>query len=409
MRGVSLLDLPSTRDGGLALERPFGAAGARRARSRRDACRTTLPWIDCERDGPRLLFVDGGLDASAQPPRPGRRSAPSSAETATIRSAGSPAATGWTLRARPRPCAAGPRPDRPCLDRRRRSSRRRDRARRRRPGLGRRDLRRRRLGQPADRHRARQGRAADAQPAAARRRAASSASPTRPSSAKAPAWSSTTLAAGGATRRLDGEIDLAGEGAFAEVGGALLARGRQRHDANLVVRHAAPERHQPPGLALGRRRPGDLLGRRPGRGRARRAEDRRRAVAEGPAARALARRSTPSPSSKSSPTTSNARMAPPSASSTATRSSISQAAASARGEAKALLTRAFVADALDRIGEEAVREAFYGRRRRLVRSGDGHGRARLHPPARPARRFPGDPGGLGLSRHAPRPRRSRRR
>jgi Fe-S cluster assembly protein SufD len=33
---------------------------------------------------------------------------------------------------------------------------------------------------------------------------------------------------------------LAGEGAFAEAGGALLARGRQRHDANLVVRHAAP-------------------------------------------------------------------------------------------------------------------------------------------------------------------------
>jgi Fe-S cluster assembly protein SufD len=50
----------------------------------------------------------------------------------------------------------------------------------------------------------------------------------------------TSLAAGGADTRLDGEIVLAGEGAFAEAGGALLARGRQRHDANLVVRHAAP-------------------------------------------------------------------------------------------------------------------------------------------------------------------------
>jgi Fe-S cluster assembly protein SufD len=50
----------------------------------------------------------------------------------------------------------------------------------------------------------------------------------------------TTLAGGGADTRLDGEIALAGEGAFAEAGGALLARGRQRHDANLVVRHAAP-------------------------------------------------------------------------------------------------------------------------------------------------------------------------
>ena len=50
----------------------------------------------------------------------------------------------------------------------------------------------------------------------------------------------TTLAAGGADTRLDGAVLLAGEGAYAEAGGALLARGRQRHDANLVLRHAAP-------------------------------------------------------------------------------------------------------------------------------------------------------------------------
>jgi Fe-S cluster assembly protein SufD len=50
----------------------------------------------------------------------------------------------------------------------------------------------------------------------------------------------TTLAAGGADTRLDGEIRLVGEGGYAEAGGALLARGRQRHDANLVVRHDAP-------------------------------------------------------------------------------------------------------------------------------------------------------------------------
>jgi Fe-S cluster assembly protein SufD len=50
----------------------------------------------------------------------------------------------------------------------------------------------------------------------------------------------TTLAAGDSDTRLDGEIVLAGDGAFAEAGGALLARGRQRHDANLVVRHAEP-------------------------------------------------------------------------------------------------------------------------------------------------------------------------
>ena len=50
----------------------------------------------------------------------------------------------------------------------------------------------------------------------------------------------TTLAAGAADTRLDGAVLLDGDGAFAEAGGALLARGRQRHDANLVVRHASP-------------------------------------------------------------------------------------------------------------------------------------------------------------------------
>jgi Fe-S cluster assembly protein SufD len=50
----------------------------------------------------------------------------------------------------------------------------------------------------------------------------------------------TTLAASGADSRLDGEIRMAGEGAFAEASAALLARGTQRHDANLVIRHTMP-------------------------------------------------------------------------------------------------------------------------------------------------------------------------
>ena len=50
----------------------------------------------------------------------------------------------------------------------------------------------------------------------------------------------TTLAAGGADTRLEGAVTLAGDAAYAEVGGALLARGRQRHDANLVLRHEQP-------------------------------------------------------------------------------------------------------------------------------------------------------------------------
>src|SRR4030095_16435254 len=42
-------------------------------------------------------------------------------------------------------------------------------------------------------------------------------------------------AAGAADSRLDGAVTIIGAGAYAEAAGALLARGRQRHDANLVI------------------------------------------------------------------------------------------------------------------------------------------------------------------------------
>jgi Fe-S cluster assembly protein SufD len=50
----------------------------------------------------------------------------------------------------------------------------------------------------------------------------------------------TLFGAGHADTRLDAHIVLDGEGAFAEHGGAVLARGKQRHDAAIVLRHAAP-------------------------------------------------------------------------------------------------------------------------------------------------------------------------
>lgn len=50
----------------------------------------------------------------------------------------------------------------------------------------------------------------------------------------------TLLGAGQADSRIDFNVSLADEGAFAEIGGALLARAKQRHDVNAVVRHAAP-------------------------------------------------------------------------------------------------------------------------------------------------------------------------
>ncbi|KRB80759.1 SufBD protein [Sphingomonas sp. Root710] len=51
----------------------------------------------------------------------------------------------------------------------------------------------------------------------------------------------TLLGAGSGGTRIDAAITLDGPGAFAEHGGALLARGEQRHDAAIVVRHAREE------------------------------------------------------------------------------------------------------------------------------------------------------------------------
>jgi Fe-S cluster assembly protein SufD len=50
----------------------------------------------------------------------------------------------------------------------------------------------------------------------------------------------TTLVAGNADSRVDGYLTLTGEEAFVETGGALLGRAKQRHDAAFVIRHAAP-------------------------------------------------------------------------------------------------------------------------------------------------------------------------
>lgn len=47
------------------------------------------------------------------------------------------------------------------------------------------------------------------------------------------------LGAGGAGTRIDAQVTLGEPGGFAEYGGALLSREEQRHDVNVVVRHAA--------------------------------------------------------------------------------------------------------------------------------------------------------------------------
>ena len=167
-----------------------------------------------------------------------------------------------------------------------------------------------------------------------------------------------TLAAGGRDTRLDGEIDLTGEGAYAEVAGALLARGRQRHDANLVVRHRVPN------------------------GTSRQIW---RSVADDNAACSVAARVEVARDAQKTDGEQSLKGLLLARSATinakpeleifaddvkcahgATVGELDRAALfylESRGvppdEARGLLTRAFVADALDRIGEEKVREAFY--------------------------------------------------
>jgi Fe-S cluster assembly protein SufD len=167
-----------------------------------------------------------------------------------------------------------------------------------------------------------------------------------------------TLAAGGRDTRLDGEVDLVGEGAYAEAAGALLARNRQRHDANLVIRHALPS------------------------GTSRQiwrsvADD--HATCSVAARVEVARHAQKTDGEQSLKGLLLARSAVINAKPEleifaddvkcahgATVGELDRAALfylESRGidpdEATGLLTRAFVADALDRIGEKDVREAFY--------------------------------------------------
>jgi Fe-S cluster assembly protein SufD len=168
----------------------------------------------------------------------------------------------------------------------------------------------------------------------------------------------TTLAAGGNDSRIDAHISLSGEAAFAEAGGALLARGRQRHDANLVLRH-------------------DAVG-----GTSRQVW---RSVADGQATASVAARVEVARGAQKTDgeqslkglllaRTATVNLKPEleifaddvKCAHGATVGELDRNALfylASRGvpgdEAKALLTQAFVADAIDRIGEEKVREAFH--------------------------------------------------
>lgn len=169
----------------------------------------------------------------------------------------------------------------------------------------------------------------------------------------------TVLGAGGGGSRIDARLTLSGDAAFAEMGGALLTRGEQRHEAAVVVRHEALS------------------------GMSRQIW---RAVADETATASLAARVEVARGAQKTDGEQSLRGLLLRRAATinlkpeleifaddvkcAHGATVGELDAGAlfylesRGvppvEARGLLTRAFVADALDRIGEERVREAFQG-------------------------------------------------
>ncbi|HYG31083.1 MAG TPA: SufD family Fe-S cluster assembly protein [Allosphingosinicella sp.] len=167
----------------------------------------------------------------------------------------------------------------------------------------------------------------------------------------------TTLAAGGSDTRIDGRLLLSGESAYAEVGGALLARGRQRHDANLVLRHGAPGGTS---RQLWRSVADDLaacsVAARVEVARGAQKTDGEQSLK----GLLLSRTATINAKPELEIFADDVKCAHGATVGELDRDALFYMAS--RGvpevEAKALLTRAFVADAIERIGEAAVRDAF---------------------------------------------------
>jgi len=167
----------------------------------------------------------------------------------------------------------------------------------------------------------------------------------------------TSLAAGGTDSRFDAHLTLSGEGAYAEANGALLARGTARHDANLVLHHAQPDgtSHQTWRTVADERATGSVAA----RVEVARGAQKTDAV-QSLKGLLLARTATVNAKPELEIFADDVKCAHGATVGELDRNALFYLAS--RGvptaEAKALLTQAFVADAIDRIGDEAVRGAF---------------------------------------------------
>jgi Fe-S cluster assembly protein SufD len=166
------------------------------------------------------------------------------------------------------------------------------------------------------------------------------------------------LASGGRDTRLDGELVMAGEGAFAEAAGALLARERQRHDVNLVIRHAVPN-------GTSRQLWRSVADDKATCSVAARVEVARDAQktdgGQSLKGLLLSRAATINAKPELEIFADDVKCAHGATVGELDRQALFylESRGVAPDEAKALLTRAFVADALDRVGDEAVRAVFY--------------------------------------------------
>jgi Fe-S cluster assembly protein SufD len=175
---------------------------------------------------------------------------------------------------------------------------------------------------------------------------------------EAASFDTVALAMGADSARIENEIVLAGEGAYAEAGGALLARGAQRLEGVTVLRHAVP-------LGTSRQVWRSVADDRATCSVAARVEVARDAQKtdgeQSLKGLLLDRAGTINAKPELEIFADDVKCAHGATVGELDKNALFylESRSIAPDEARALLTRVFVADALDRIGEEAVRAACY--------------------------------------------------
>jgi Fe-S cluster assembly protein SufD len=176
---------------------------------------------------------------------------------------------------------------------------------------------------------------------------------------EAASLASVFLGAGGMGSRIDGALTLTGKGAFAEMGGALLTSGTQKQEAAVAVRHEAIEgTSRQLWRAVAADRSAASLAARVEVARGAQQTDGEQSLR----GLLLQRSATVNLKPELEIFADDVKCAHGATVGELDRRALFylQSRGVTEARAKALLTRAFVADAVSRIGEEAVRDAFEG-------------------------------------------------